>query len=628
MAKGRAALLVAALTFYAVFIMRTSFVVLGRRWFVLFEDAMISMRYGRNLAAGAGLVWNAGEPPVEGYTNFLWTLWMAVVHALGLPESKVSLAIMLTGVVILIANALVVERICRHVTSAATAAWAPPVAMAAALFYYPLVFWTLRGMEVGAVALALDSLILLAITVEEECSPVRALAMGLLGAAAILLRSDALLSVGAISLYGVATAPGRTRKLSVAGAVGVCVGVAALGQMAFRHAVYHEALPNTYYLKLLHVPFAARLRRGAFVALRVMSFHLAVPLAATAAGLATWPREADWWKRRDTRRLALLLAVPAIQVAYAVYVGGDAWEWMLYSNRYLTVAMPAFIVLSVAVAARMAATVREDAAARRRAGRTFLLTLGACGACLVALNAYAHVFAEQGIARTVFPSKSTLLGAGVFLGASALLFLRGQRLASRLVASFEALPTARGLAAGLALAALVWVPPSIHPLITWAANNAAQFNDEARYGRLGLLIAATTAKSTRLAVVAAGATPYFSMRPSEDMLGKNDPVIAKRPPVGVFSPGHDKWDYHYSLGQRGPDIMVERLDTTAEEDRYIASLGFVTLPNGLYVRQSSTGIDRAVLGLPYDTEAALDADLQRAALTRDDPSSAAGTTRP
>jgi hypothetical protein len=101
------------------------------------------------------------------------------------------------------------------------------------------------------------------------------------------------------------------------------------------------------------------------------------------------------------------------------------------------------------------------------------------------------------------------------------------------------------------------------------------------------------------------------MRPAEDMLGKNDAFVAKLAPVGVFSPGHDKWDYHYTLGERHPDIMVERLDTTPDDEAYIASLGFVTLPNGLYVRASSTGIDRAVLGRPYDTEAELDDDLKK-----------------
>ena len=38
-------------------------------------------KYGRSLAEGHGLVWNPGEQ-VEGYTNFLWTVLMAVVHLL------------------------------------------------------------------------------------------------------------------------------------------------------------------------------------------------------------------------------------------------------------------------------------------------------------------------------------------------------------------------------------------------------------------------------------------------------------------------------------------------------------------------------------------------------------------
>jgi len=614
MTRRRVALLAAALAFYGVFILRTSFVVLGERWFVLFEDAMISMRYGRNLAAGAGLVWNAGEKPVEGYTNFLWTLWMAAVHSLGLPESKVSLTIMLTGVAILIANALLVEQICRRVTTAAAAAWAPLVATAIVLFYYPLVFWTLRGMEVGAVALAFDALIFLSITMEEEFSPLRAVAMGGVGAAAILLRSDALVSVGIISLYAAATVPGRIKKLTVAGAVGVCIGVAAVGQIVFRKSVYHETLPNTYYLKLLHVALPSRLKRGAFVALRVLTFHLAVPLSALAAGLFVWPRGEGWWKLRENRRLGLLLTVSCVQVAYAVYVGGDAWEWMLYANRYVSVAMPAFIVLSVAVAAKMADVVREDALSRGRAAKIFVVKLGGCGALLLLLNVYAQKFAEVGIARTIFLSKSTLLGAGAFIAGAVVLYALRGRLTAHLAGAFEGLSSPRGFAVGLGLAALVWFPANLHPYLTWAAHNAAQYADEARYGRLGILLTATTAKTTRLAVVAAGATPYFSMRPSEDMLGKNDAIIAKRAPVGVFSPGHDKWDYHYTLGERRPDIMVELLDTTPDETAYIASLGFVPLPNGLYVRTDSPGINRAVLGRDYDTEAALDADLEQAKL--------------
>ena len=47
------------------------------------DDAFISFRYAANLIGGDGLVYNAGEP-VEGYTNFLWTVLLAGAMAIGL----------------------------------------------------------------------------------------------------------------------------------------------------------------------------------------------------------------------------------------------------------------------------------------------------------------------------------------------------------------------------------------------------------------------------------------------------------------------------------------------------------------------------------------------------------------
>lgn len=49
------------------------------------DDAWISMRYAQNLVNGDGLVWNAGEPPVEGYSNLLWTLLGALGLAVHVP---------------------------------------------------------------------------------------------------------------------------------------------------------------------------------------------------------------------------------------------------------------------------------------------------------------------------------------------------------------------------------------------------------------------------------------------------------------------------------------------------------------------------------------------------------------
>ncbi len=77
----------------AIFIWESTFVFEGTRYFTLFDDAMISMTYARNLAHGAGLVWNAGGERVEGITNLLWVIYMSFFHLLPIAVSKISLTI-------------------------------------------------------------------------------------------------------------------------------------------------------------------------------------------------------------------------------------------------------------------------------------------------------------------------------------------------------------------------------------------------------------------------------------------------------------------------------------------------------------------------------------------------------
>lgn len=600
--RARLIVLASALAFYALFILRTSFHALGTRYFVLFEDAMISMRYARNFQQGFGLTWNKGEPRVEGYTNLLWTLWMSLAHALGLPESKVSLFIMLTGVAIMIGNGIVAERIARKVTDHA---WVPLAVLAAVLFDYPLVFWTLRGMEVGAVALALHTLLLLALSIEEQHGYGKALAMAVIGASSVFLRSDTALSVGLFGLYAAAVSPQGKRLLTLA-IVGGGAGGAAVSHVAFRLQYYGEKLPNTAFLKLEGISLPTRVKRGLFVTLQVLGFHLGVPLALLGAGLVSRMvrlRERLW--ESDNRRVLLLLAFASVQLAYAVYVGGDAWEWMLYANRYTSAAMPAIIVVVTVIAARIVAKVTEEPELAKRVTTRFAAALVVCGGVLVLLCAFAKLRPEEGIARTIVFSKKVAAGAALFFVLGAAVFAMRAKLAERLQ-KLTLTPT-KG---ALVFAALVWVPCHLEGLSFWAKNNAAQYNDEARYSRLGMILARSTPESFRIAVVAAGATPYFADRPTEDMLGKNDKVIAHEKPRGVFSPGHDKWDYQHSLGKQNPEMIVELADVTPEDHQYIEGLGYKQLPNGLWLKPGPTQpIAPAALEAPFDTDAELEAAL-------------------
>src|SRR5207248_2550748 len=47
---------------------------------------------------------------------------------------------------------------------------------------------------------------------------------------------------------------------------------------------------------------------------------------------------------RRNKPAALLLWMFAAQLAYSIYVGGDAWEYWGGSNRYVAIAMPVFFI--------------------------------------------------------------------------------------------------------------------------------------------------------------------------------------------------------------------------------------------------------------------------------------------
>ena len=49
-----------------------------------FEDAAMLMRYSKHLSEGYGIVWNIGENPVDGATDFLFMVSVAGLSYLGL----------------------------------------------------------------------------------------------------------------------------------------------------------------------------------------------------------------------------------------------------------------------------------------------------------------------------------------------------------------------------------------------------------------------------------------------------------------------------------------------------------------------------------------------------------------
>lgn len=318
-------------------IFRSSFEVDGKRVFCLFDDAMISMTYARNVLEGHGLNWARQGEPVEGFTHPLWLVPMAAANLLPVELRFRSLPVQLFSLLLLAATVLAVRRLVLSWFSADGARhWIPAAAMTA--FCYSLAYWSLMGMETALQALLAVVAVHLAIA-SVEGRRERHLELWLVCTAAWLLRMDMLLLIVAAQAWVVAHGGLRRNRGRWLAGLGIFVA-AALGYQLFRWVYFHDVLPNTYYLKMTGAPLAVRLLRGVICLERFIRNHL---LLLLLAGIGAAPL-----LRRDCR-YQLPLAVVVLYCAYTVWVGGDAWDLDLpiRANRYIAFVLPLlFVVLN------------------------------------------------------------------------------------------------------------------------------------------------------------------------------------------------------------------------------------------------------------------------------------------
>ena len=299
----------------------------GRRYFVLFDDAFISLRYARNAASGLGLVWNPGER-VEGYTNLLMTLLMIIPSWL-FDRSHAALAVQVFGVVTMLGAGLLAFRLAQRL--GIRWAWAT---FAAVLTCYPLAYWSLLGMETGLLAILLLMATLAALDPPTRPDPRVPLLLGL----ALATRPDAMASAAALLAFRFFQADAGSRRAVTVESL--LFAAFALGLTAFRWTYYGSLLPNTYVLKMEGLPLLYRLRMGTLSALPMLAW---LAPAIALAGVAL--------RRGGDRRLLLLFALWTVSVLAHVYMGGDAWpRW-----RFVCPALPLLFVLAAQGAGLLAA---------------------------------------------------------------------------------------------------------------------------------------------------------------------------------------------------------------------------------------------------------------------------------
>ena len=304
------------------YIMATSFLYEGKTFFVLFDDAMISMRYAYNLAHGLGPVWNAGER-VEGYTNPLWVGIMALVHFLPIELNQTSLYIQILGASFLTLNLVFIKKIVEHFTDDLLAMLS---AVALTAFYAPLNSFGLLGMEVSLLALVISAVIWLVLKSEMKFN----VWVYVLLAVSTLIRFDMAVPYVVIlaTLFFVQK---ENRKQHLIWGLGLLVLFLG-GQTLARYLYYGELLPNTYYLKVEGWNTTLKTLRGLYALVQFVYYSNWV-LFLLPFSLFIFRR--DW-------KVTLLTLIIAGQIAYSVYVGGDAWENHGGANRYIVIAMPLF----------------------------------------------------------------------------------------------------------------------------------------------------------------------------------------------------------------------------------------------------------------------------------------------
>jgi hypothetical protein len=480
------ALVGAAIIFYLTVIIRSAVIVDGRIYFTLFDDAMISMRYAKTFASGGGLVWNPGDAPIEGFTNLLWTLWISLLHLAPVEEGWVPLLVSLSSAASLILAAFGARRLALAMGADRLTAIA---VLGAALLYYPLAFWSLRGMETGVLAALMTWAMALALEDQRSPGRPRLFALCAIAAALVLVRQDAVVFV--IVLGGFLCATGLPKRRFTGLYVFAATAVSLAMLTAFRWAYYGDLTPNTYTLKVTGVGLGERLQRGFESLFSIdMGLHFAVIIAILALAVPMLLRN-----RAVLMLMALPLAAFLAQAAYSVFVGGDVWEDLGYPNRFIVIAMPGLLALAIV--------------------------------CL-----------RQAV--TMLPPRAV---QGGFCGLVALLALQ--------TSAPAALAAMRGEAAYVQL------------------DRAAT--------EVGLCLRRNTPLDTRIAITWAGTMPYYADRFTVDLLGKVDREIARSPPKRDFLPGHNKWDYAYSIDTYRPDIILQLWGEKPADIAMIRSRGYAPM---------------------------------------------------
>lgn len=305
------------------------------------DDAYISYRYAQNLATGHGLVFNIDQVPVEGYTNFLWTILLAAIGFVRLPIPATAEFLGIIAALLL----LILTGVWANRQRIFTTRFSGSIPMLLLACVPSIALWSTSGMETLMFTMLLIAGTVL-ISIEERKEWIGIMS-GLLFAFAALTRPEGIL-IGFLIIV-LSFIEGREWSMRFAFFI-VRLGLFLLPpvlHIIWRKSYYGHWFPNTFYAKTS----AGSELIGAGLSY-LQGFLLQgglILLLLTALGIFIRPRIEGIWT---------ILITSTIYVAYVVWVGGD---WMP-ANRmfvpiipFLVMGASAFIVKSYDASPRFSA---------------------------------------------------------------------------------------------------------------------------------------------------------------------------------------------------------------------------------------------------------------------------------
>lgn len=291
------------------------------------DDAYITYRYAENFANGDGLVFNAGEEPVEGYTNFLWTIIIGLGMGIGIDPEWLAPNL---GLAATVGVALLTALLARALGAGV---W---MAALAALFFATRPGLTVHAM--GGLETPLFTLLLLAGVLPRARAvrrPRDDLVSGLCLALAALTRPEGVLVYGLLELAD-AFAALRARegaapwlRSAVRRAIPFVLIVAS--HLAWRVSTYDDWVPNTFH---------AKVAGGSAVWAHGYAYSFS---AIQSFGLLLFVFPYLLFGDTVNRRARLTcLWVSTVYLAYVGYVGGD----YIPGFRFLLPLMPLWCALA------------------------------------------------------------------------------------------------------------------------------------------------------------------------------------------------------------------------------------------------------------------------------------------